>query len=129
MATWLELENAQPNASKYIKGTTGQESTGPAKGKETDKSKCRPSALGWPPCDPTRPSLAPHSTWPLLLVWTGDTGTLVTKTELLPSYSTVALIEEPTGDADPWDLPALQNTGIKWSGRNEARRSGREGTP
>ncbi|XP_073093868.1 sodium-dependent phosphate transport protein 2B-like [Manis javanica] len=85
MATWLELENAQPNASKYIKGTTGQESTGPAKGKETDKS---------------------------------DTGTLVTKTELLPSYSTVALVEEPTGDTDPWDLPALQNTGIKWSERD-----------
>ncbi|XP_007953472.1 sodium-dependent phosphate transport protein 2B [Orycteropus afer afer] len=40
-----------------------------------------------------------------------------TKIELLPSYSTVALIEEPTEVEDPWDLPALQDTGIKWSGK------------
>ncbi|XP_012662903.1 sodium-dependent phosphate transport protein 2B-like [Otolemur garnettii] len=42
----------------------------------------------------------------------------VTKIELLPSYSTVTLIEEPTEVDDPWDLPALRDTGIKWSERD-----------
>ncbi|XP_029788430.1 sodium-dependent phosphate transport protein 2B isoform X2 [Suricata suricatta] len=47
-----------------------------------------------------------------------ESGAPVTKIELLPSYSTVALIEEPTAVEDPWDLPELQDTGIKWSERN-----------
>ena len=42
----------------------------------------------------------------------------MTKIELQPSYSTVALIEEPTGVEDPWDLPELRDTGIKWSGKS-----------
>lgn len=42
----------------------------------------------------------------------------MTKIELLPSNSTVALIEEPTQVADPWDLPELRDTGIKWSGKS-----------
>lgn len=42
------------------------------------------------------------------------------KAELLPSYSTVALIEEPTQLEDPWDLPELRDTGIKWSGKLQA---------
>ncbi|XP_030888053.1 sodium-dependent phosphate transport protein 2B isoform X1 [Leptonychotes weddellii] len=85
MAPWPELENAQPNPSKYMEGTTSQQSTTPGKGKEPDKN---------------------------------DTRTPVTKIELLPSYSTVALIEEPTEVADPWDLPELRDTGIKWSERD-----------
>nr|XP_004656212.2 sodium-dependent phosphate transport protein 2B [Jaculus jaculus] len=47
-----------------------------------------------------------------------ESGTPVPKIELLPSYSTVALIEEPTEVDDPWDLPALRDTGIKWSERD-----------
>lgn len=47
-----------------------------------------------------------------------DTGTSITKIELLPSHSTVALIEEPTDLEDPWDLPELQHKGIKWSERD-----------
>ncbi|XP_053433624.1 sodium-dependent phosphate transport protein 2B-like [Nycticebus coucang] len=47
-----------------------------------------------------------------------DTKTSVTKIELLPSYSTVALREETTEVDDPWDLPALRDTGIKWSERD-----------
>ncbi|XP_051020810.1 sodium-dependent phosphate transport protein 2B [Acomys russatus] len=47
-----------------------------------------------------------------------DDGTPVAKIELLPSYSTVVLIEEPTSGNDPWDLPELQDTGIKWSERD-----------
>ncbi|XP_012519660.1 PREDICTED: sodium-dependent phosphate transport protein 2B [Propithecus coquereli] len=47
-----------------------------------------------------------------------DTKTPVTKIELLPSYSTATLIEEPTEVDDPWDLPALRDTGIKWSERD-----------
>ncbi|XP_057585462.1 sodium-dependent phosphate transport protein 2B isoform X2 [Hippopotamus amphibius kiboko] len=38
------------------------------------------------------------------------------KIELVPSYSTTALIEEPK--VDPWDLPELKDTGIKWSERD-----------
>ncbi|XP_055981551.1 sodium-dependent phosphate transport protein 2B-like [Sorex fumeus] len=45
-----------------------------------------------------------------------DSGTCAPKGELLPSHSTVALIED-TAD-NPWDLPTLQDTGLKWSERN-----------
>lgn len=48
---------------------------------------------------------------------TNDSGTPVAKIELLPSYSTVVLIEEHPGGTDPWDLPELQDTGLKWSGK------------
>uniref|UniRef100_A0A8C6QAC7 Sodium-dependent phosphate transport protein 2B n=2 Tax=Nannospalax galili TaxID=1026970 RepID=A0A8C6QAC7_NANGA len=47
-----------------------------------------------------------------------DSGVPVSKIELLPSYSTVALIEERTQEDDPWDLPELRDTGIKWSERD-----------
>ncbi|XP_020013583.1 sodium-dependent phosphate transport protein 2B [Castor canadensis] len=47
-----------------------------------------------------------------------DSGTPVPKIELLPSYSTATLIEEPTEVEDPWDLPELRDTGIKWSERD-----------
>ena len=59
-----------------------------------------------------------------MLVWVADTGAPATKIELLPSYSTVALIDEPAEVADPWDLPELRDTGIKWSGT-----SGQGGPP
>lgn len=84
MAPWPEVENAQPNPSKYIEGTAKA-----GKDKETDKN---------------------------------DTGIILTKIELLPSHSTVALIEEPTKEPtdleDPWDLPELKPQGIKWSERD-----------
>nr|XP_034969875.1 sodium-dependent phosphate transport protein 2B [Zootoca vivipara]XP_034969876.1 sodium-dependent phosphate transport protein 2B [Zootoca vivipara]XP_034969877.1 sodium-dependent phosphate transport protein 2B [Zootoca vivipara]XP_034969878.1 sodium-dependent phosphate transport protein 2B [Zootoca vivipara] len=35
--------------------------------------------------------------------------------ELLPAYSTIALAAEPEPEFDPWSLPELQNTGVKWS--------------
>lgn len=63
------------------------------------------------------PGLVPHSSWPSLLVWADDTGAPITKIELVPSHSTAALIEEPTEVEDPWDLPELKDTGIKWSGK------------
>ncbi|XP_006919014.2 sodium-dependent phosphate transport protein 2B isoform X1 [Pteropus alecto] len=51
-----------------------------------------------------------------------DTETSVTKIGLLPSRSTVALIEEPKAEPteveDPWDLPELKKKGIKWSERD-----------
>lgn len=36
---------------------------------------------------------------------------------MLPAYSTAALVEDlqQEQDDDPWDLPALQDTGVKWS--------------
>ncbi|XP_004681558.1 PREDICTED: sodium-dependent phosphate transport protein 2B-like [Condylura cristata] len=47
-----------------------------------------------------------------------EPGVPITKIELLPSYSTVALVEEPAEEGDPWDLPALQDKGIKWADRD-----------
>ncbi|XP_062991307.1 sodium-dependent phosphate transport protein 2B [Elgaria multicarinata webbii] len=35
--------------------------------------------------------------------------------ELLPAYSTIALTTEPDEEEDPWNIPVLQNTGVKWS--------------
>ncbi|XP_069386918.1 solute carrier family 34 member 2a [Paralichthys olivaceus] len=32
-----------------------------------------------------------------------------------PAHSTVALVEEESEDADPWDLPELKDTGVPWS--------------
>ncbi|XP_018520590.1 solute carrier family 34 member 2a isoform X2 [Lates calcarifer] len=37
------------------------------------------------------------------------------KVKASPAHSTVALIEEEQEDADPWDLPELQDTGVPWS--------------
>ncbi|XP_027691847.1 sodium-dependent phosphate transport protein 2B-like isoform X1 [Vombatus ursinus] len=42
----------------------------------------------------------------------------VNKIELLPSYSTIALIEEPVEEQDPWDMPDITDSGIKWSERD-----------
>ncbi|XP_032129461.1 sodium-dependent phosphate transport protein 2B [Sapajus apella] len=47
-----------------------------------------------------------------------NTGAPVTKVELLPTYSTATLLEEATEVDDPWNLPALQDAGIKWSERD-----------
>uniref|UniRef100_A0A8C3WQ08 Sodium-dependent phosphate transport protein 2B n=1 Tax=Catagonus wagneri TaxID=51154 RepID=A0A8C3WQ08_9CETA len=47
-----------------------------------------------------------------------DTGTPGTEIELQPSHSAVALVEEPPKVEDPWDLPELKDTGIKWSERD-----------
>ncbi|XP_060044616.1 sodium-dependent phosphate transport protein 2B-like [Erinaceus europaeus] len=45
-----------------------------------------------------------------------DTWEPVVKLELEePPHTTVAVSEEPTEVEDPWDLPELQDTGIKWS--------------
>lgn len=72
--------------------------------------------------------LIPHSSWPSLSVWADDNGTSITKIELLPSQSTMALIEETTEVEDPWDVPELKHKGIKWSGKNEASLGRQEGT-
>lgn len=34
---------------------------------------------------------------------------------MLPAYSTVDLVDEEPGENDPWDLPELTDTGVKWS--------------
>ena len=71
---------------------------------------------------PGHAGLTPPFSW-ILFIWADDTGVILTKIELLPSHSTVALIEEPTKEPmdleDPWDLPELKPQGIKWSGKNE----------
>lgn len=35
---------------------------------------------------------------------------------IFPAYSTVDLVKEEPEEADPWDLPELKDTGVKWSG-------------
>lgn len=119
MAPWPELENAQPTSEKHTVKADGDQSAKPEKGKETEKGKCPPPALGWPPLGRPQETqawfLIPHGL--SLLVWADDTGAPITKIELVPSHSTAALIEEPTEVEDPWDLPELKDTGIKWSGK------------
>uniref|UniRef100_A0A3Q1JWD6 Sodium-dependent phosphate transport protein 2B n=1 Tax=Anabas testudineus TaxID=64144 RepID=A0A3Q1JWD6_ANATE len=34
---------------------------------------------------------------------------------ILPAYSTVDLVNEDPAEEDPWDLPELKDTGVKWS--------------
>ncbi|XP_048365556.1 sodium-dependent phosphate transport protein 2B isoform X2 [Sphaerodactylus townsendi] len=47
----------------------------------------------------------------------GEAISLGNQMELLPAYSTVALAtsQEPQNEVDPWEMPVLQNTGVKWS--------------
>lgn len=40
------------------------------------------------------------------------------KVEIQPAFSTIALIDETRQEEDPWALPELQDTGVKWSGRH-----------
>ena len=47
MAPWPELENAQPTSEKHTVKADGDQSAKPEKGKETEKGKCPPPALGW----------------------------------------------------------------------------------
>lgn len=38
--------------------------------------------------------------------------------ELLPAYSTMTLTTEvEPEEEDPWNMPVLQNTGVRWSGK------------
>ena len=57
------------------------------------------------------PSLTPHSSCPPL-----DDNTSTKDVAILPAYSTVDLVNEDPDVADPWDLPDLKDTGVKWSG-------------
>lgn len=66
------------------------------------------------------PLKAPASLTACVALCTDDSGTTATKMDMLPSYSTVTLIDD-TPEIDPWDLPALQDTGPKWSGESEAQ--------
>lgn len=34
-----------------------------------------------------------------------------------PAHSTLALVEEDSGEGDPWDMPELKDTGVSWSGK------------
>lgn len=97
-------------------------------GKTRRPTKVSAAHLG--PCEPPvgtpgHSGLTPPFSWPFF-VWADDTGIILTKIELLPSHSTVALIEEPTKEPtdleDPWDLPELKPQGIKWAGKNEISR-------
>lgn len=46
-----------------------------------------------------------------------DEKTLSKDGVILPSYSTVDLVKEaPDPEDDPWHLPELEDTGVKWSG-------------
>ncbi|KAJ7396455.1 hypothetical protein BTVI_145274 [Pitangus sulphuratus] len=46
----------------------------------------------------------------------GNVASLGNKGEIQPAFSTIALIDEPRPEEeDPWALPELQDTGVKWS--------------
>uniref|UniRef100_A0A8C5H790 Sodium-dependent phosphate transport protein 2B n=1 Tax=Gouania willdenowi TaxID=441366 RepID=A0A8C5H790_GOUWI len=63
-----------------------------------------------------RPQLGSNPTPSLgntLLLWTYDNASTKEST-VLPAYSTVDLVHEEA-EADPWDLPELKDTGVKWS--------------
>ncbi|NXY84257.1 NPT2B protein, partial [Alcedo cyanopectus] len=46
----------------------------------------------------------------------GNVASLGNKGEIQPAFSTIALIDETTQEEfDPWALPELQDTGVKWS--------------
>lgn len=45
-----------------------------------------------------------------------DDKTLAKEDAMPPSYSTLDLVSEEPPEEDPWDLPELKDTGIKWSG-------------
>ncbi|KAJ8397473.1 hypothetical protein AAFF_G00437490 [Aldrovandia affinis] len=45
----------------------------------------------------------------------GKAGDELKDTAILPAYSTVDLVDEEEKEFDPWDLPELRNTGLKWS--------------
>ncbi|XP_065261389.1 sodium-dependent phosphate transport protein 2B [Emys orbicularis] len=42
-------------------------------------------------------------------------GSLRSKGGLQPAHSNIALIDEPGQEDDPWSMPVLQDTGVKWS--------------
>uniref|UniRef100_A0A803W329 Sodium-dependent phosphate transport protein 2B n=1 Tax=Ficedula albicollis TaxID=59894 RepID=A0A803W329_FICAL len=45
----------------------------------------------------------------------GNVASLGNKGDIQPAFSTVALIDETRPEEDPWALPELQDTGVKWS--------------
>ncbi|KAM4819309.1 sodium-dependent phosphate transport protein 2B-like isoform 1-T3 [Thomomys bottae] len=99
MTPWSELENVQPSPQKYMDGDLSFQSTIPANDKNINK---------------TDKNI--HKTDKNINKNVNESP--VSKIELLPSCSTVALIEEHTEVDDPWDLPELQDNGIKWSERD-----------
>ncbi|XP_032382637.1 sodium-dependent phosphate transport protein 2B [Etheostoma spectabile] len=56
-----------------------------------------------------RPQVGTDSSPPL------DDNVRVKDVAILPAYSTVDLVNEDPDAEDPWDLPELKDTGIKWS--------------
>ncbi|XP_067370408.1 solute carrier family 34 member 2b [Channa argus] len=44
-----------------------------------------------------------------------DDSTPTKDTAIMPAYSTVDLVNQDLGEEDPWELPELTDTGIKWS--------------
>nr|XP_020487985.1 sodium-dependent phosphate transport protein 2B-like [Labrus bergylta] len=44
-----------------------------------------------------------------------DDNTMSKDMAILPAYSTVDLVNEDKDQDDPWDLPELKDTGVKWS--------------
>ncbi|XP_077157606.1 sodium-dependent phosphate transport protein 2B [Paroedura picta] len=65
------------------------------------------------PCSQQSPTMPPKEETNLK----GKAVSLGNQMELLPAYSTIALTadQEPRNEEDPWDMPVLQSTGVKWS--------------
>lgn len=65
---------------------------------------------------------APWRRWKVIkpflkFISSGNVASLGNKGEIQPAFSTIALIDETRPEEeDPWALPELQDTGVKWSG-------------
>uniref|UniRef100_A0A4W5MHX6 Sodium-dependent phosphate transport protein 2B n=1 Tax=Hucho hucho TaxID=62062 RepID=A0A4W5MHX6_9TELE len=46
-----------------------------------------------------------------------DAGKAPKDSVVLPAYSTMDLVDKDPDEDDPWNLPELQDTGLKWSGK------------
>ena len=58
-----------------------------------------------------------------LFVASGEVISLKNQLDLLPAYSTIALTTELDEENDPWSMPVLQNSGVKWSGEDVLSRN------
>lgn len=47
---------------------------------------------------------------------TDDAGNAPKDSVVLSAYSTMDLVDKDPDEDDPWNLPELQNNGLKWSG-------------
>lgn len=116
MAPWPEVE--KPETNNYI-GDSSKQNQNMA-GKEGENHKGNVLTLSYKKYiglgDPWRRWKVMKQTFKCSIS-SGNVASLGNKGEIQPAFSTVALIDETRPEEeDPWALPELQDTGVKWSG-------------